>query len=179
MLKPALVIGCLVCAPAWADGTGTEGTLNPPEMGIDRVIDNAARGQVDMMTCASGYYMTKKGDHDDARAVFRACAEAGYTGAMTWMGQLDNNGLGAEYDPDAAAEWDRRAALAGDPVGQFNYGLDLIRGHGVARDVEQGRALVDKAAAQGLAVAQSLQDADYDPEEVTPDADNWKYAPAF
>ncbi|MDK3072051.1 sel1 repeat family protein [Sedimentitalea sp. JM2-8] len=153
--------------------------MNPPEMGIDRVLDNAARGQVDMITCASGYHLTKKGDHIDARSVFTACAAAGYTGAMTWMGQLDNNGLGAEYNPDAAAEWDRRAALAGDPVGQFNYGLDLIRGHGVAQDTGQGRALVDKAAAQGLDIALRLQAAGYDPEEVTPDADNWKYAPAF
>mgnify|MGYP006413724951 FL=1 len=95
------------------------------------------------------------------------------------MSQLDNNGLGGEYNPDAAAEWDRRAAEAGDPVGQFNHGLDLLRGHGVARDEARGRALVDMAAAQGLDVAQRLAAADYDPAEVTPDADDWKYAPAF
>ncbi|WP_321169983.1 tetratricopeptide repeat protein [Sedimentitalea xiamensis] len=179
MFKPAFAIACLLSAPAWCGDTDANGALNPPEMGIDRVLDNAARGQVDMITCASGYHLTKKGDHIDARSVFTACAAAGYTGAMTWMGQLDNNGLGAEYNPDAAAEWDRRAALAGDPVGQFNYGLDLIRGHGVAQDTGQGRALVDKAAAQGLDIALRLQAAGYDPEEVTPDADNWKYAPAF
>ena len=98
---------------------------------------------------------------------------------MTWMGQLDNNGLGGDYDPDAAAEWDRRAAEAGDPVGKFNYGLALIRGHGVARDGEAGRRLVDEAAAEGLEIAQRLQGAGYDPDAVTPDADEWKYAPAF
>ncbi len=173
---------CLTCLllpalPVLAENA--DGTLNPPELGIARVLDNAANGKVDMMTCASGYYMTKKGDHSDARAVFEACADAGYTAAMTWMGQLDNNGLGAEYNPDAAADWDRRAADAGDPVGQFNFGLDLIRGHGVAQDTARGRALVDAAAQGGLQVARRLQAADYDPEEVTPDADSWKYGPNF
>jgi TPR repeat protein len=156
------------------------GTLNPPEMGMDRVLQNIKRGQTDMTTCAAGYYFTKKGDHDDARDIFELCATSGgYTAAMTWMGQLDNNGLGGEYDPDAAAEWDRRAAEAGDPVGQFNYGLNLIRGHGVAQDEAAGRRYVDMAAESGLPVARRLQGAGYDLDEVTPDADNWKYAPLF
>ena len=132
-----------------------------------------------MTVCASGYMMTESGDHASARAVFEACAKAGYTGAMTWMGQLDNNGLGGDYDPDAAAEWDRRAAEAGDPVGRFNHGLNLMRGHGVPKDEALGRQFVDRAAADGLDIAQRLRDADYDLDEVTPDADNWKYAPLF
>lgn len=96
---------------------------------------------------------------------------------MTWMSQLDDNGLGAPEDPAAASEWDRRAAEAGDPVGQFNYGLDLMRGRGVPYDPGAGRALVDRAAEAGLPVARRLQGADYDLDEVTPDADNWKYLP--
>nr|MDJ0822205.1 sel1 repeat family protein [Paracoccaceae bacterium] len=150
------------------------------EMGMDRVMQNIRNGQTDMVTCASGYHFTKKGDHGDARDIFELCAtEGGYTAAMTWMSQLDNNGLGAEYDPDASAEWDRRAAEAGDPVGKFNHGLNLIRGHGITQDVTLGRQFVDEAAHEGLKVAQRLQAAGYDLDEVTPDADNWKYAPAF
>ena len=98
---------------------------------------------------------------------------------MTWMSQLENNGMGGDYNPDAAAEWDRRAAEAGDPVGQFNYGMDLMRGHGVARDEALGRSYIDQAARDGLDIAKRLQEADYDLDEVTPDADNWKYAPLF
>ncbi len=169
---------CLVAAPALAEDDG--GMLNPPEMGMDRVLQNIRNGQTDMNTCAAGYHFTKKGDHVDARDVFELCAtQGGFTSAMTWMGQLDNNGLGGEYNPDAAAEWDRRAADAGDPVGQFNYGIALMRGHGVARDETRGRALVDQAADAGLEIALRLQGAAYDLDEVTPDADNWKYAPAF
>lgn len=169
---------CLMALPASAeDDPG--GTLNPPEMGMERVLENIRRGQTDMVTCAAGYYMTKKGDHGDARALFTACAENGWTGAMTWMSQLDNNGLGAEYDPEASADWDRRAAEAGDPVGKFNHGLNMLRGHGTARDTAAGRAMVDAAARDGLAVARRLQEADYDPEAVTPDADRWRYGPLF
>ena len=75
------------------------------------------------------------------------------------MSQLENKGMGGDYNPDAAAEWDRRAAEAGDPVGRFNYGLDLIRGHGVARDEALGRRYVDEAAKDGLAIAKRLQEA--------------------
>lgn len=155
------------------------GTLNPDEMTWQRNVEKAREGVTDMMICASGYFVTKSGQHAAARAIFKACAEAGYTGAMTWMSQMDNNGLGETYDPDAAAKWDRRAADAGDPIGKFNYGLDLMRGHGVAQDKELGRRYVDHAAADGVKMAQQLQGADYDLDVVTPDADNWKYAPLF
>jgi len=180
MLKHAFAVLALSAAPLLADtDAGSLGTLNPDEMSWSSVLDRAEEGQTGMVLCSTGYMLTKSGRHDAARTLFENCADDGYTGAMTWMSQLDNNGLGADYDPDAAAEWDRRAAEAGDPVGQFNYGLDLIRGHGVVRDEARGRALVDQAAAAGLPVAKRLQAAGYDLDEVTPDADNWKYAPLF
>ena len=47
----------------------------------------------------------------------------------------------------------------------------------VEMDEAKGRALIDEAAAEGVVAAQRLQAADYDLDEVTPDADNWKYAP--
>ncbi|MEO3413946.1 tetratricopeptide repeat protein [Roseovarius sp. CAU 1744] len=177
MLKSlAIVTLTLTAVPAFAEPGGV---LNPEEMTIGRMMDNIRNGHTDMTTCASGYFITKSGRHGMARELFETCAGAGYTGAMTWMSQLDNNGLGGDYDPEAAAEWDRRAAEAGDPVGQFNLGLNMIRGHGVARDVEQGQRLIDAAAESGLPIAQRMRAAGYDPEEVTPDADRWKYAPLF
>jgi hypothetical protein len=155
------------------------GTLNPQDTGFGRVMSNIDNGVTDMTTCATGYYITKSGRHEMARKLFESCANAGYAGAMTWMGQLDNNGLGGDYDPDAAAAWDKRAADLGDPVGKFNYGLNLLRGHGVAQDPELGRAYVDEAARDGLKIAKRLKESGYDPNEVTPDADEWKYAPLF
>ena len=174
-----VLVSALPLAAQTATVEDEYGTLNPQDSGFGRVMSNIRNGVTDMPTCATGYYITKSGRHELARTLFEACAEAGYTGAMTWMSQLDNNGLGGAYDPDAAAGWDKRAADLGDPVGKFNYGLDLIRGHGVARDETLGRRFVDEAASDGLKIAQRLQRAGYDLDEVTPDADNWKYAPLF
>lgn len=157
----------------------TGGTLNPEEMTLNRVMKNSRGGATDMVTCAAGYMLTKKGDHDLARELFLRCAQAGNTAAMTWMSQLDDNGLGAPENPDAAAEWSRLAGEAGDPVGKFNFGVAKMRGRGTAKDEAGGRALVDQAARAGLQIAKRLQGADYDLDEVTPDADNWKYAPLF
>ncbi|MEM7488515.1 MAG: sel1 repeat family protein [Pseudomonadota bacterium] len=171
---------CLLPAMAAAQTVRTDdGTLNPPELDLGAVMDNVERGHADMMTCAQGYHITKAGRHELARRLFQLCAEKGWTGAMTWMGQMDNNGLAGEYDPEAATVWDRRAAEAGDPVGQFNLGLAMIRGHGVARDEAAGRRLVDEAAATGLPIARRMVAADYDPAAVTPDADDWRYGPNF
>jgi TPR repeat protein len=178
MMLRATALLFLLAAPALALAD-EYGTTNPEEMTLGRMVENARNGEVDMTTCASGYLMTKSGQHAMARETFEACAEAGYTRAMTWMSYLEDNGFGGDYDPDASTDWNRRAAEAGDPVGMFNHGLDLLRGHGTALDEERGRALVDRAAAEGIAEAQVLRESGYDPDVVTPDADNWKYAPLF
>jgi len=155
------------------------GTLNPEELTLNRVMKDIAEGRTSMTICAAGYYITKSGRHGMARDLFERCAAAGWTGAMTWMSQLDDNGLGGPEDPDAAANWDRRAAEAGDPVGKLNYGLDLMRGRGVVENKTLGRRYIGEAAESGLPTARRLKSAGYDLDVVTPDADSWKYAPAF
>ncbi|MBL1407007.1 MAG: sel1 repeat family protein [Rhizobiales bacterium] len=164
----------------WQLDIGTEvedefGTLNPEELSLNKAIKNAMRGKVDMMTCAQGYVMTKMGNHGDARKIFESCIKNGYTSAMTWMSYMEHNGFGAAENPAAAAAWDKKAADAGDPIGQFNYGLDLLRGHGVELNKELGKAYIDDAAEYGLKDAIEVQKSDYDYNVVTPDADNWKY----
>ncbi|CUH77328.1 tetratricopeptide repeat protein [Tropicibacter naphthalenivorans] len=168
----------MACAPVLTQADEL-GTLNPEELTWGSILEKAERGETSMTTCASGYMLTKSGKHDEARRLFLRCAEAGYTGTMTWMSYMENNGFGGEYNPDASAEWDRRAAELGDPVGKFNHGLNLMRGHGIGQDQDLGRRMVDEAAEAGLEIAQRLQGADYDLDEVTPDADNWRYAPLF
>jgi TPR repeat protein len=155
------------------------GILNPEDTGVAMLKRKIEMGVIDSVTCSLGINATKNSDHGLSRNLTRLCAEAGYTKAMTWMSQLDNNGLGAEFDPDTAARWDKRAADAGDRVGKFNHGLNLLRGHGIARDETLGWRYVDEAAKEGLPAAKRLRRADYDVDEVTPDADNWKYAPLF
>ncbi|MCA8884907.1 MAG: sel1 repeat family protein [Rhodobacteraceae bacterium] len=155
------------------------GILNPQDTGREMLIRKIEMGVIDSVTCSLGFNAVKYDNHEMARELATRCAEAGYTKSMTWISQLENNGLGGEYNPDASAEWDRRAAEAGDPVGKFNHGLNLMRGHGIAQDETLGRSFIDEAANEGLEVAKRLQGADYDLNEITPDADNWKYAPLF
>ncbi|MBS0122845.1 tetratricopeptide repeat protein [Thetidibacter halocola] len=176
-MRPTLTLFCLLCAaPLLAEDYGT---LNPEEMTWGSNIAKLERGEITMPLCASGYMMTKSGDHDTARKIFEACAAAGYTGTMTWMSYMENNGFGGDYNPDAAADWDRLAAERGDPVGLFNHGLNLLRGHGIARDEAEGKRMVETAAEAGLDIAQALIAAEWDLDAVTPDADNWRYAPSF
>ncbi len=179
ILRTVLILSfALLTTGAFAE-EDSGGTLNPEELSLNRIMDNIRHGKTDMMTCASGYFITKAGRHVPARELFKACADAGYTGSMTWMSQMDNNGLGAPEDPDAAAEWDKRAADAGDPIGKFNHGINLIRGWGIGQDKALGQKFIDEAAKAGRKDAIRLKDADYDLDEVTPDADNWKYGPLF
>lgn len=172
MLRAA-VIAALSALPALAEGD-PGGSLNPEEMTLGSVIDRAARGETSMTVCMQGYFAVKSADYAGGTAILDACADR-FTAAMHWQSYMEHNGLGRPESPAKAAEWDRRAAERGDPIGQFNYGLDLLRGHGVARDPIRGRQWVDKAAAAGLSDAIRLQGAGYDPGEVTPDADDWKY----
>lgn len=180
-MKFALLVISVLCmgSSVFAEDLSQYGTTNPEELTLNRNLQKALDGNVDMMVCASGYMITKSGRHEQARAIFDACANAGWTGTMNWMSYMEDNGFGGDYDPDKSTEWDRRSAMSGDTVGKFNYGLDLIRGHGVGKDVALGRHWVDQAADEGLDIAQRLRNAGYDPDEVTPDADNWKYAPLF
>jgi hypothetical protein len=165
----------LLALPALAADPDPGGILNPEEMTLNRSLSRALEGDVDMVICAQGYLMTKKGAHDAARKIFQTCAERGWSGTMTWMAYMNQNGFGAAEDPQAAAEWDRRAAAAVDPVGEFNYGLDLLRGYGVNQDTELGRQYIDRSAEKGLDIAEDLKQQNYDWQAVTPDADEWKF----
>ncbi len=181
MLKFVMPIICCA-APVFADEDLSQyGDLNREELTLNRVLEDIARGETSMTSCAAGYYMTKKGDHADARRTFETCAGDGYSRAMAWMSYLEDNGYASDdgIDPAASAEWNRRAAEAGDPVGMFNHGIDLMRGWGVEQDDQAGRQFVDRAAQQGVGIARRLVGADYDLDEITPDADNWKFAPLF
>lgn len=169
------IIGCLTTSVNANDDTDPGGTLNPEELTLNSTIQRALNGDVDMMVCAQGYVLTKKGDHKDARTIFENCIKEGYTAAMTWMSYMEQNGFGDDHDSAASAEWDRKAAALGDPIGEFNYGLNLLRGYGVEQNEELGKTLVDRAAKNGVKAAKQLQDAGYDYRAVTPDADEWKF----
>lgn len=165
---------CLIAAPAFAEEV-PGGELNPEELTLKSFVARAAEGKADIVTCMQGYAATKSGRHDWANTIFETCAAQGYVGVYHWKSYMAHNGFGRPEDAEEAAAWDLKAAEAGDPIGAFNYGLDLLRGHGIARDPIRGRQWIDRAAEAGLDVAIELRDSGYDPEVATPDADRWKY----
>ncbi len=151
------------------------GTLNPQELTLDYYARQTNAAAFDPKMCVYDYPAAKMGDHVLARGIFERCSKEGVLGAMPWMAWTAENGYDHASDPVKAAEWDRKAADAGYSIGQFNYGLDLLRGHGVRRDEILGRSYVDRAVKQGDSSAVDLADHGYDPEAVTPDADKDRY----
>ena len=175
-MRRLIIAAAFAATPAFAEeAADAGGDLNPEELSIHYFMKKVERGEAGPMSAMHGYAAAKSGDYDTARRILEPQAEDGVTAAMTWMAWLEDNGLGAPEDPVKAAEWDRRAAEAGDPIGMFNYGLDILRGHGVKRDEKAGREMIDRAAAAGDETAISLVADGYDIETVTPDADNWKF----
>lgn len=164
-----LAAAVLILIQAVSSRADDYGTLNPDDTGRDMLLRKIDMGARDTVTCSLAFNSTKYDDHERARNIANACAEAGNTKAMTWMSQLEANGIAGPVNPEAAAQWDRRAAEAGDAVGQFNYGVDLLRGFGVARNEDLGRLYVDKAARQGLDIAKQLVMTHYDLKAVLPD----------
>jgi len=163
--------------PACASETieDADGILNPPELTIDYFARKADAAAFDPKMCFYGYPAAKMGNHEMAVRIFERCAKEGVLGTMPWMAWEEENGYIKPSDPAKAAEWDKKAADAGYSIGQFNYGLDLLRGHGVPRNEAMGRAYVDRAAAQGDESAAILAAQGYNPDSVTPDADKARY----
>ena len=147
------------------------GILNPSDGDQEMLVRKLEMGQLDSVTCSLGFNTSKYDNIKLARRFATRCAEAGMIKAMTWMSYLEMNGIGGPVNAQAAAEWDRRAAKAGSPVGMYNYGLDLLRGFGVEQNQILGRRYIDQAADLGLDIALSLQSAGYNVDTVTYDTD--------
>lgn len=103
----AFALSFTLSAPCFAETPKTVeddfGVLNPEDTGVAMIKRKIAMGVIDSVTCSLGINATKTSDHVLARKLTKQCAEAGYTKAMTWMSQLEDNGMGGAYDPVASA----------------------------------------------------------------------------
>ncbi len=141
------------------------GVLNPAEYTLEHILLKVERGELTDIECMYGYETAKHGIFGPARVIIRYCAEnRKLPQSMTFMAWMDENGYGLETGPDlaSAVEWDRRAAELGDSNAQYNYGLKLLRGRGVAKNVAEGRRYINIAAANGDSAAQKLVADNYD-----------------
>jgi len=173
LIAPILALTLTVSAEVRETEEDEWGILNPSDGDRDMLTRKLEMGQLDSVTCSLGFNTSKYDNIELARRFATRCAEAGIIKAMTWMSYLEMNGIGGPVNAEAAAEWDRRAAEAGSSVGMYNYGLDLLRGFGVKQNESLGRRYIDKAAELGLEIAQTLQLAGYDLDEVTYDTDTF------
>jgi uncharacterized protein len=170
----ALMVLALLATPAMAevgDLLIDDGDTNPEEQTLKYFTDKYDYGNGKSTACVYGYWASKSGNHDAAKKIFDKCAAAGVAAAYPWQSYIAQNGYGVPQSLEAAAEWDRKSAAMGYKVGQFNYGLNLLRGFGVPKDEAAGRAMMNASAAQGFEAAQDVIDSGYDPEVAIPDAD--------
>ena len=151
------------------------GVLNPEELTVEFWARKSKEAHYDPKICYYGYISTKMGSHEPARQIFERCSEHGNLQTMPWSAWTEEMGYDRPSNPDAAAAWDKKLADAGEPLGKLNFGLDLLRGHGVKLDAKLGRDYVDQAAAGGDKTAKELAQQGYDPESVTPSADFGRY----
>jgi uncharacterized protein len=162
----------LMTSPAYAgEALIDEGTTNPEELTLNYFANSYDYKTGKSAACVYGYWATKAGNHVDAKKIFDKCVEAGIDAAYPWQSYMAQNGFATRQSPEDAAEWDRKSAARGYKVGQFNYGVSLLRGYGVKQDVAAGKALIDQSAAQGFAAAKELAAEGYDPSTAIPDAD--------
>lgn len=166
----ALALMVLAAPPARAGDVVEDphGVLNPQAFGMENVMRRVEEGIANNFDCIAGYEAAKAGLKHHARRIFEYCTDKGYGGAYPWMSWLEDTGATSICNSEMSAEWDRRAAATGDSLGQFNYGLALLRGYGVKQDEKAGRAMIDRAAKAGDRTARALIANGYDPRAVMP-----------
>jgi len=168
------VLTVLCAAPAFAGQDEVEtadGVLNPEQLTIRSVVKRYDFKHGSLTYCAYGYAATKAGDYADGVDIFKKCSTNGSDASTIWMSFMSENGLGVRKSPEDATAWAKTAADRGYKVGQYDYGLALMMGHGVKKDEAEGKRLIGLAAAQGEMSAKALIDSGYDLDSAIPDAD--------
>jgi uncharacterized protein len=148
-----------------------DGIHNPEEQTLDYFANRYDFTNGKSTACIYGYWATKSGDHGDAKKIFDKCIAAGVDAVYPWESYMSQNGYATRQSLEDADAWDRKSAERGYKVGQFNHGLNLLRGYGVKQDIAAGKAMINLSAAQGFEAAQDVIDSGYDPEVAIPDAD--------
>jgi uncharacterized protein len=174
MIRISVVFLLLNCAPALAevgDMLVDDGDTNPEEQTLNYFANKYDFMHGKSTACVYGYWATKSGNHVDGKKIFDKCVAAGVDAAYPWESYMAQNGYGTRQSLEDADAWDRKSAERGYKVGQFNHGLNLLRGFGVKQDLAAGRALIDQSAAQGFDAAKELAASGYDPDVAIPDAD--------
>lgn len=87
--------------------------------------------------------------NEDSLKWYSRAAMYGNLDAMVIVGNIFQNGLGVDKDPQMALELYEHAANAGHSEGQRRLGIMLWRGQGVPKDVEAATKWLEKAVENG------------------------------
>jgi len=139
------------------DAAGSGGA-NGPQVRLDAPI---ATDQL----MDSGLAAFHRGDHAEARRIFRILAQRGVPSAETLLGTMAVNGQGGPKDDAVAAAWFIRAARRGYAPAQLALADSFSRGRGVKQDQQRAKELARAAARQGQPGASQLA-ARYSPQQV-------------
>jgi len=96
------------------------------------------------------------GRYQDARGILATLASEGNPQAETWLGYMEENGLGASPDMQGAVELFTKAANAGSAEAARRLGQIYLDGSGVLQDLDQARQWLQRGAEGGDAVAQRM-----------------------
>lgn len=107
-------------------------------------VSVAAAGPQEDTERADEIYVTT-GDLSETLILLRKAAEQGYVPAQVRLGYILDK---AEMDEEAV-KWYRKAAEQGNAAGEYGLGYMYALGEGVAKDEEQARPWIMRAAEKG------------------------------
>ncbi len=148
------------------------GMTNPIEESIEFQLEKMKTGKTNgtlTVLCWKAHELTKAGQNKRAYPVLLTCAENGHDISMLYLANMYERGSGVEQNYVTAAKWLKRTSDRGFSSGQLYYGIALILGKGVKQDIETGKELIRKAAAQDDQTAKDLILANFDVSTVLPD----------
>jgi TPR repeat protein len=127
-----------------------DGAVSPEENALIQLRESlAARPDEAGFACWVGHKAQKNGHHEEALKAFQICADSGHVQSMILLSHVYENGYGCDPNPELATHWVKQAALQGYSVGQYHYGMALMRGEGVPQDKAEGRFWLEQAASSG------------------------------
>lgn len=117
------------------------------------LTDNAAQYYERGMNALQGTGVS----HNDQNAIqlLRSSAEMGYLPAQTAVGYFYDTGSIVASEPEAAAEWYRKAAAQDDPLAQWLLGRLYLNG-ALQHDLTQAASILEKPAQQDNPFAEYL-----------------------
>jgi len=96
----------------------------------------------------------RKGDYDQALAVWQPLADHGYAAAQFNIGMLYKNGVGVEKSLTTANGWFQKAVDHKFAAAQLELGRNYLDGIGVDKNIDRALVLMTASAQQGYAQAE-------------------------